>query len=153
MRLSLIDNDASLLRIFQLGALVLACGWGIDYMLRPPRYDLYTFERLLGEALPWWGATLLTMGLMGLIGEVWVEAGRGRNHAPAIPYVCTSRNRWWPSCLAHSVLCAIYGGFAAGCYVDMLVSGYFYGARMAGGMLLLSIGHGAFAHRRHRHAS
>jgi hypothetical protein len=133
--------------IAQIVSLILACAYGVDYLIEPPRASLYTVEELIGP-LPPWGAMFLVFGIMGLIGELWMEVGRKQPPVPQIPYVCTAKNRWWPSFTAHVVLCAMYAGLAAGSVVEMIVNGHFYGARVVTLMIILTTWHAFFAQRR-----
>jgi hypothetical protein len=145
----LIHDDRALSRLFQVGVLVLALQWGIDYLLNPPKRDMYIFERMMDGhpiPLPLIGGLLLLLGTMGLVGELWIETGdRKTRGAPAI---CTARNRWLPSFIAHSGLCAAYLAIGVGCAVEMIYNNHLYGLRMTGSMLLLAFAHYVYAQRR-----
>lgn len=139
------------LRIAQIAILVLACNWGIDYLLDPPKKALYAAEQTV--TLPPIGALLFAFGIMGLIGELWMFIGRSKDPETAWrTFLCRSENRWWPSWFAHSVLCAIYLGFFVWCIIEMLVNSHIHGMRVATAMLTLAAGHWVFAQRR-KHAS
>lgn len=146
-----IPGPATTERVAQIVILLLACCYGVDYLTAPPKYSLYTIEELIGP-LPPWGALFLTFGIMGLIGELWMEIGR-RKQPPEnpIPYICEAKNRWWPSFVAHVALCAMYAGLAAGSVAEMLIHGHVYGVRVVGVMSMFTVWNGFFAQRR-RHA-
>lgn len=139
------------LRVAQMFLLVLACLWGVDYMMEPPKTSLYVAERMI-ISLPLWGSFFLLFGLVGLLGEWWMEAGRNKTPSDAsVPYICQAENRWWPSFGAHAALCAMYASLGAGCVVEMTINRHWHGMRMVGGMATIAVGHWVFAQRR-RHA-
>lgn len=137
--------------IAQIVILLLACVFGTDYLIRPPTKGLYIVEQLIGPLQPV-GALFLFLGVMGLVGELWMEIGR-RKAPPESPvsYICRAKNRWWPSFTAHVGLCALYGGLTGGCVVEMVGNGHLYGLRIVSITLMFAVWHAFFAQRR-RHA-
>lgn len=137
--------------IAQIVVLLLACTLGADYLSNPPIDGLYIVERLIGP-LPPWGAVFLFCGVMGLVGELWMEIGRKKSlPQEPIGYICRARNRWWPSFTAHVILCALYAGLFFGCLAEMAVNSHLYGLRVTSVTLMFAVWHGFFAQRR-RHA-
>jgi len=148
--LRFIPEPATSEHIAQIIFLLWACAYGVDYLMEPPKASLYTVEELIGPLAPW-GAMFLVFGMMGLIGELWLEVGRKESSRRRILYICRAKNRWWPSFTAHIALCGMYAGLAAGTVAEMIVNGHFYGARVVFLMFVLTTWHGFFAQRR-RHA-
>jgi hypothetical protein len=146
----LLHDDRALMRLFQVLVLVAACQWGIDYIQHPEPDDLYVFERMMDGhpiPLPVIGWLLLSLGMLGLVGELWFEMG-DRKTRGTVPAVCTASSRWWPSFTAHSGLCAAYIAIGVGSLIQMLWSGDLYGWRMTGGAGLLAFAHYIYMQRR-----
>lgn len=129
----------------QIVSLVFACAWGMEYLMQPPKRTLYPAEA--GIPLTLFGTLLLLFGILGLLGEIWKAIGYSKPPTPDAPYICRAEDRSWPSFVAHASLCAIYAGFFAGCFYDMVANTHLYGIRVLVAMLLLTIGHGWFAQR------
>lgn len=145
----LVPSPAGTERIAQILILLLACSFGTDYLIEPPKATLYTTEQLIGGLLPLWGAAFLTLGIMGLLGELWMAIGHAKEPSEnPVGYICTARNRWWPSFTAHVGLCGMYAGIGFGCIAEMIVHGHLYGMRVVGGMFMLVVGHCFFAQKR-----
>lgn len=98
------------------------------------------------------GALFLLFGVMGLVGELWMELGRSQRPSLGIPYVCYSENRWWPSFVAHACLCAIYMALTAGYMMEMVVHWHLWGMRHPAIMFAFAAMHYAFAQKRNQNA-
>lgn len=145
-----IDNDASVVGLFQLVLLVIACNWGVDYMMDPPHYSLYIYEQMMDDGpipLPLWGFLLLSLAILGFIGEVWIQSG---NHDDSrLPAICRSERRWLPSFIAHAGLCSAYLAIGVGCALEQFNNSHLHGLRMTSSVMFgLALGHAIFAWRR-----
>jgi len=139
----------SRLRLAQITLLVFTCIWGIDYLIGAPWYTLQTVEKSMPLTL--WGSLLLFFGLLGLAGEVWMIIGERRIFKGHVCFLLKSANRWWPSFVAHAVLCAFCMGLGAGCVVEMVINDQLYGARIPAGLFTLAAVHWVGVQRR-KHA-
>lgn len=143
--------DAAWLKAAQIVFFILACVFGADYLMTPPKTTLYVVERWIPIAPI--GALFLFCGMMGLVGEWWIELGRSKPPKEAsVRWLIRQENRWWPSFTAHSILCAVYMGMGAGCVAELIVNHHFYGTRVAVATFALAAGHWMFA-QRSRHVS
>lgn len=143
------------LRWGQIALLVLACFFGTDYLITPDwavAPSLSVVEAAL--PLPVWGWLFLTFGAIGLIGENWIELGRHKP-PPQKPLrgICQAENRWWPSYLAHSMLCAMYATLGLGYALELVTSWHLWGFRAPALMWMIAYGHFVFIGRRRNNVS
>jgi hypothetical protein len=136
------------LRLAQICLLILACIWGADYLLNQPSASLDAVEHVLPLHLL--GAMFLLFGVMGIIGELWMEIGNkdGDLSWSKMPYICTAENRWWPSFTAHLGLCGIYAGLGFAYIAEMLAGWHLWGGHDPALMFVLAAMHGVFVRRR-----
>ena len=132
----------------QICLLILACIWGSDYLLEQPRSSLDAVEHVI--PLPLLGGMFLFFGVMGIIGELWMEVGDRKDEPswPKMPYICTSENRWWPSFTAHLGLCSIHAGLGFAYIAEMCTGRHLWGGRAPALMFVLAAMHGVFVQRR-----
>lgn len=104
--------------------------------------------------IPVWGFLFLSAGVLGLFGEVWIDLGR---HKPApkkpIPAMCRAENRWWPSYLAHSMLCSLYATVGFGYLLNLVTGWHVWGFRSCLVMWMIAYGHFVFIGRRRNSVS
>lgn len=131
-------SDDAWAKGMQLALLVLACIWGADYLMKPPSESRYTAEMWLPLAPL--GVAILTFGIVGIIGWGWKDSGR-RNTSPDAPFLCRIQQRWWPSFIAHTVLCAIYAGLGVVGGAEQVWNNHLHGGRVTAAMLVLSAAH------------
>lgn len=139
-------SDTLLQRLAQISLFTLACIGGADYLMPQPRGSLNALEHLL--PLRAVGALFLFFGVMGLIGECWIEIGRKTSPGLRIPYVCSAENRWWPSYVAHFALCTSYLAFTFAYLAEMFVHWHLWGDRYPAFLFSVAVTHGAFAQKR-----
>lgn len=143
------------LRYGQIAMLVLAVLFGIDYLITPD-WAIGPALSVVEDALPIpvWGFGFLSFGVVGLAGELWIELGR---HKPPprrpIPVMCRSENRWWPSYIAHSMLCAMYATVGFGYFLNLLLAWHVWGFRACAMMWMIAYGHFVFIGRRRNNVS
>lgn len=118
------------LRLAQICLLNLACIWGADYLMKQPRGSLNIVEHVI--PLIMCGVLFLFFGVMGIIGELWMELGRSQKL----------------SFVAHAGLCAIYTALTAGYMMEMAVHWHLWGMRSPAIMFSFAAMHYAFAQKR-----
>jgi len=135
------------LRLAQIALLTLACIWGADYLITQPKGSLDYVEHVIPLNLC--GVLFLFFGVMGIIGELWMELGRSQKASLVnIPFICHAQNRWWPSFAAHAGLCALYSALTAGYLAEMFVHWHLWGMRTPAVMFAFAAMHWAFTQRR-----
>lgn len=103
--------DDRIIDIIQIYILVAAVLRGCDYLARPQDV-VFTTGGVHDAAPVWvWGTVLLSLGVLGLCGEVWFRNG-------------TSRCRWVPSWTAHAGLCALLGVVGLSIMADAAAQGW-----------------------------
>lgn len=137
------------LRWGQLALLVVACLFGFDYLTTPPD-SLTPTLNVVADAfpIPMWGTAFAFFGVLGLLGELWIELGKSYDpkHPPG-PWGLRASQRWWYTYAAHAALCTMYAGVGVGYFVDQVVAHHLWGLRSGGLMFLLAIGHFVFLNR------
>jgi hypothetical protein len=142
--------DPDRMRWAQIVLLCLAVIWGTDYLITP-NWAIAPSLTVVESAfpIPVWGAVFLFGGVMGLVGELWLEIGR--NHTPPRrppPLLCRAENRWWVSFTAHAGLCSLYTSVGVGYALDLLQSWHVWGCRAPALMFAFAFGHWVFMSRR-----
>ena len=131
----------------QIFLLIFACICGADYLMDQPRKSLDAVEHVIPLQLL--GGLFLFFGILGIIGELWMEIGyRKEEPWPKVPYICSAENRWWPSFTAYTGLCAIYMALGFFYLTEMGVSWHLWGGRNPALMFGLGFVHWSFAQKR-----
>lgn len=133
----------------QVCLLILACIWGADYLMPQPRGSLSTVEHVV--PLQFLGGLFLIFGIMGIIGELWIEVGKASKPVK-VPIICNAENRWWPSFTAHLALCGVYSALGFGYILEMIVDGHLWGGRAPAVMVAFASVHWVFAQKRKHNA-
>lgn len=115
-----------------------------------PRGSLNKLEHVIPLVLC--GLLFLSFGVMGIIGELWIEMGRTKPPSESVPFWCRIENRWWPSFTAHGFLCAVYSALGAGYIVEMIVDTHLWGMRAPAVMFAFAAMHYVFAQKRKHNA-
>lgn len=143
--------DEKRLRIAQLVLLGVGVSWGIDYLITPDD-QIAAALTVVERAFPIyvWGYAFLTFGIIGYLGELWMEIAA---HHPALaqphtPMPFRTENRWWPSFTAHCALLALYAAVGAGYAIELVINHHLYGFRAPVLMWAFAVGHWVFMKRR-----
>lgn len=138
--------DPDRLRAAQIVLLFLAVVWGLDYLITPD-WAIAPAMSVVEQAMPIpvWGAAFLTFGVLGLLGELWMELGRYRppHHMRAFP-----ESRWWVSYLSHAALLMLYATVGVGYALELVVNSHIWGCRAPLMMWAIAFGHWVFMSRR-----
>ena len=131
------------LRIVQIGLLLEAIVRGVNYLVTPSDASMLYHAAQGTMPLYVWGIMFIAMGLIGLLGELWMSYNGS---------TLGWDNRSWPSFISHIGLMALFAGFAASAVVGIVERGApFYGFVTPFDFVVFSVAHWAFARRR-KHA-
>lgn len=150
------------LRFYQLFVLTIAVVWGIDYLITP-EWAIGTALSVIERAFPLyvWGVFFLSAGLLGFVGEAWLEYCRrlektarpwpGRRKRDRIGDCLTaSENQGWLSYIAHAGLLALYASLGLGYLLNLIVEWHIWGLRAPVLMWGFAAAHWIFMNRRKR---
>lgn len=153
------------LKFFQIFLQGVAVGWGVDYIITPA-YATGSALSVIERAFPlWvWGLFFITAGLVGLLGELWMEYCRRMERRRLLGYTrrksdqgcCSEKARFmarervrsWPSYLAHCGLLALYSSLGLGYALNLIVEWHLWGIRAPLLMWALACAHWIYMQRR-----